>query len=260
MNCKNCQTPQRTDFKYCPNCGAKVVQNRLSFKNITYDITERYFNLDNTFIKTVVQLCIRPETVIDAYIQGVRRKYLNPMSHLGIALTLSGLLIFIMQKVFTADIFDMYGSNRMSEELSSKLYEVIFDYSSLMFVLYIPVFALAGYLTFNRKDYLLSEYVITFIYIMAQWSIVIFPISLITLLWNPKFYVSLSFPLLFVMILYCVFVMQRIHRYPTGAMILRSFVFFMLSVIGYFAIIIGFYIVLFITGTIELQDFAPPPK
>ncbi|MGB5646688.1 MAG: DUF3667 domain-containing protein, partial [Muriicola sp.] len=131
MNCKNCQTPQRTDFKYCPNCGAKVVQNRLSFKNITYDITERYFNLDNTFIKTVVQLCIRPETVIDAYIQGVRRKYLNPMSHLGIALTLSGLLIFIMQKVFTADIFDMYGSNRMSEELSSKLYEVIFDYSSL---------------------------------------------------------------------------------------------------------------------------------
>ncbi len=25
MNCKNCQTPQRTDFKYCPNCGAKVI-------------------------------------------------------------------------------------------------------------------------------------------------------------------------------------------------------------------------------------------
>ncbi|MGB5378134.1 MAG: hypothetical protein WBN26_09125, partial [Muriicola sp.] len=63
-----------------------------------------------------------------------------------------------------------------------------------------------------------------------------------------------------VMILYCVFVMQRIHRYPNGAMILRSFIFLMLSVIGYFAIIIGFYIVLFITGTIELQDFAPPPK
>ncbi len=260
MNCKNCQSPQRTDFNYCPNCGAKVVHHRLSFKNLTYDITERYFNLDNTFIKTVVQLCIRPEVVIDSYIQGVRRKFLNPISHLGIALTLSGLLIFIMQKVFTADLFDMYGGNRMSEELSSKLYEAMFDYSTVMFVLYIPVFAIAGYLTFNRKDYLLSEYMIAFIYIMAQWSIVIFPISLIALIWDPAFYVSLSVPLLFLMVFYCVFVMQRIHHYPTGAMILRSFVFFMLSVIGYFAIIIVFYIVMFLTGTIELQDFAPPPK
>lgn len=260
MNCKNCQTPQRTDFNYCPNCGARVVHHRLSFKNLTYDITERYFNLDNTFINTVWLLCIRPEVVIDSYIQGVRRKFLNPISHLGIALTLSGLLIFIMQKVFTADIFDLYGGNRMSEELSSKLYEAIFDYSTVMFVLYIPVFALAGYFTFNRKDYLISEYIIAFIYIMAQWSIVIFPISIITLLWDPAFYVSLSFPLLFVMILYCIFAMQRIHRYPTGAMILRSFVFFMLSTLGYFAIIIGFYIVMFLTGTIEWQDFAPPPK
>jgi len=257
MNCKNCQTPQRTDFNYCPSCGAKVVHKRLTFKNLTYDITERYFNLDNTFIKTVVQLCIRPEVVIDSYIQGVRRKFLNPISHLGIALTLSGLLIFIMQKVFTADLFNDFGGGKMSEELSGKIFDAIFDYQTLLFILYIPVFAIAGYLTFNRKNYLLSEYMIAYIYIMAQWSIVIFPISLITLLFFPSFYLSLSFPLLFIMILYCVFVMQRIHRFPVSAVILRSFIFFGLAIIGYFMIIIGFYIVLFLTGTIELQDFVP---
>jgi hypothetical protein len=256
MGCKNCQAPLRTDFNYCPSCGAKVVHHRLSFKNLTYDITERYFNLDNTFIKTVVQLCIRPEEVIDAYIQGVRRKYLNPISHLGIALTFSGLLIFIMQKVLTSEMFNGYGA-KLSEETSNKLWDTIIDYSSLLFVLYIPVFALAGYLTFNRKDYLLSEYIIAYIYIMAQWSIVIFPISFIVLLVAPSVYMSLSFPLLFIMILYCVFVMQRIHSYTTGAMILRSFVFFLLTIVGYFGIIILFYIVMFITGTFELQDFAP---
>jgi len=256
MNCKNCQTPQRTDFNYCPNCGAKVVHHRLSFKNLTYDITERYFNLDNTFIKTVVQLCIRPEVVIDSYIQGVRRRFLNPISHLGIALTLSGLLIFIMQKVLTSDMFNTYGG-QLSEAASNKLFDTVFDYSSLLFVLYIPVFAFAGYVTFNRKDYLLSEYMITYIYIMAQWSIVIFPISLITLLAVPSAYMSLSIPLLIVMIFYCVFVMQRIHRYPTGAMILRSFVFFLLAILGYFGLVILFYIVMFLTGTFELQDFVP---
>jgi hypothetical protein len=175
---------------------------------------------------------------------------------LGIALTLSGLLIFIMQKVLTSDMFNTYGG-QLSEAASNKLFDTVFDYSSLLFVLYIPVFAIAGYVTFNRKDYLLSEYMITYIYIMAQWSIVIFPISLITLLAVPSAYMSLSIPLLIVMILYCVFVMQRIHRYPTGAMILRSFVFFLLAILGYFGLVILFYIVMFLTGTFELQDFVP---
>ena len=262
MNCKNCQTPQRTDFKFCPNCGARVVQNRLTFKQLSYDITERYFNVDNRFIKTVVGLCIHPEEVIGSYINGVRRRYLNPISHLGIALTLSGLLIFIMQKVFSSNVFAAVGDmgQQINEEASAKLSEALFDYSSLMFVLYIPVFAIAGYLTFNRKNYLFSEYVILFMYVMAQWSVVIFPISLAVLLIVPSFYFTMSMPLLFVMVVYCVFVMQRIHRYPTGAMILRSFVYFILSLIGYFGIVIVFYIIMFLTGTIELSDFASPPK
>jgi hypothetical protein len=256
MKCKNCQTLQSADFNYCPNCGAKVIHHRLSFKNITYDITEQYFDLDNTFINTVWQLCIRPEVVIDSYIQGVRRRFLNPISHLGIALTLSGLLIFIMQKVLTSDMFNTYGS-QLSEAASNKLFDTVFDYSSLLFVLYIPVFAIAGYLTFNRKNYLLSEYMIAYIYIMAQWSIVIFPISLITLIAAPSSYMSLSIPLLFIMIFYCIFVMQRIHKFPTGAMILRAMVFFLLAIIGYFGLVILFYIVMFLTGTFELQDFVP---
>ena len=128
MNCKNCQTPQRTDFNYCPACGAKVVVNRLSFKNLTYDISERFFDLDNTFIKTVAQLCIQPEKVIDAYIQGVRKRYLNPISHLGIALTLSGILIFTMQKVLTPDIMHAYGGH-LSEKDPQKVFDTVFDYS-----------------------------------------------------------------------------------------------------------------------------------
>ncbi len=259
MNCKNCQTSQKTDFNFCPACGARIVQNRLTFKQLTYDVTERYFNVDNTFIKTIVQLCTRPEAVIESYINGVRRRYLNPISHLGIALTLSGLLLFVMKKVFSSDLFTNAADfgQKMSEELSVKLSEALFDYSSFMFVLYIPVFAIAGYLTLNRKNYLFSEYVIMFMYIMAQWSIVIFPISLAVLLIDPSFYFTLSFPLLFIMVGYCVYVMQRIHKYPTGELILRSFVYFLLSLIGYFGIVIAFYIIMFLTGTIELQDFVP---
>ncbi|WP_373017384.1 DUF3667 domain-containing protein [Muriicola sp.] len=256
MKCKNCQTPQRTDFKYCPACGAKVVVHRLTFKNLTYDITERYFNLDNTFIRTFVQLLVRPEQVIDSYIQGVRRRYLNPISHLGIALTLSGIIVFVMQKVMTPEIFFAYGQ-QLSEEVAGKLYNTVFDYSSLFFILYIPVFAIAGFLTFNRKEYLLSEYIIAFIYILSQWSIFLFPVSLTVLIFAPSFYIDLSFPTLFLMIGYSVFAMQRIHRFQNAAAILRSILFFILTAIGYVGIILLFYAVMFMTGTLELQDFAP---
>jgi len=163
-----------------------------------------------------------------------------------------------MQKVMTPELLFATGGE-LPEEVTQKLYDVIFDFSSLFFVLYIPVFAIAGYITFNRKDYLLSEYMIAFIYIMAQWSIAIFPISLLVLIFSPESYISMSFPMLFIMVAYCIYAMQRIHRFNAAAVILRALIFFALTVIGYFGIIILFYIVMFLTGTLEIQDFAPKP-
>ena len=259
MNCKNCQTPQQTDYKYCPACGAKVVVNRLTFKNLTYDISKHFFDLDNTFFRTFVQLCIHPEKVIDAYIQGVRKRYLNPLSYLGIALTLSGILIFAIQKIMTPDLFLGF-SGDLPEKVAQKLYDSIFDFSSLFFIGYIPVFAIAGYFTFNRKDYFFSEYIITYIYIMAQWSIFTFPFSMLVMIFSPASYVSLSFLMLLVMVVYSLYAMQSIHRFSAAAVVLRSMVFFALMVIGYFGIIFLFYALMFLTGTLEFQDFAPPPK
>jgi len=259
MNCKNCEAPQQTDNNYCPACGAKLVVNRLTFRNLTYDITTHFFDLDNTLFRTIVQLCFHPEKVIDAYIQGVRKRYLNPLSYLGIALTLSGILIFVLQKIMTPDLFFGF-SGELPEKVAQKLYDTLFDFSSLFFIGYIPVFAIAGYLTFNKKDYFLSEYMISYIYIMAHWSIITFPVSLLVLIFSPASYSSMSFPILFFMVMYCLFAMQKLHRFSPATVVLRSLVFFALMVIGYFALIMVFYAILFLTGTLELQDFATPPK
>ena len=108
MTCKNCDTRLRTDFLYCPACGGKVIRNRITIKNLWTDVLERYFNLDNTFVNTFVHLFSKPEVVIEGYLQGLRRKYLNPISYLGIALTLSGVQIFLMSKSIDLLDFDFY--------------------------------------------------------------------------------------------------------------------------------------------------------
>lgn len=257
MNCKNCDTPQRTDFNYCPVCGAKVIQNRITFRNLIFDITERYFNLDNSIVRTFVQLFTKPEVVIESYLGGVRRKYLNPISYLGIALTLSGLLLFLMSHGLANNLdFDLFDQGT-NPELTKKIMPVVYDFSTFIFILYIPIFGLSALLSFNKKSFYFSEYIVAFVYILAHYSIVSFPISLLVLIISPESYAVFSLIMLFAMFGYSIYVLQRIHRLGIGQFILRTMVFAVLAFIGYVGVVIVFYILLFATGTVTVQDFLP---
>ena len=72
MFCKNCERQLRTDFRFCPDCGAKIIRNRITLKNLWGDVVERVFNIDNTFLKTFGHLFSKPEVVIEGYIEGTR--------------------------------------------------------------------------------------------------------------------------------------------------------------------------------------------
>jgi hypothetical protein len=260
MECKNCGNLLPGDFNFCPNCGAKVIRYRLTFKNLWHEVIDRFFDLDNTFFRTFIHLFTKPAEVIDGYISGIRRKYLNPISYLGIALTLSGLTIFLIQKVFDVNMdLDVFNQG-VNPELNQKIMPIMFDFSSLVFVLFIPIFGIAGWLTFNKKGYVFAEYLIVFFYTLAHWSIISFPIGLIMIIVAPSNYLELSTVMLPAMIAYSIYVLQRIHKFRTGQFVLRMFLFLILAFIGYIGIIIAFYVILFATGTITMEDFAPVKK
>jgi hypothetical protein len=56
--------------------------------------------VDNTLAQTFLYLFTKQEVVIDSYITGEPRRYLNPSSYPGIALTLPGITVFLMGRVF----------------------------------------------------------------------------------------------------------------------------------------------------------------
>ena len=97
MNCKNCHTDLQENDDYCKNCGGKVIRKRLSFKNLFEHLSETFFNYDNKLLRTFVQLIKNPEDVIVGYINGVRKKYINPISFFGLSLTLSGFLFLLLK-------------------------------------------------------------------------------------------------------------------------------------------------------------------
>ena len=257
MECKNCQYHRDNPFNFCPECGAKVIHNRLTLKNLSQDIAQRVFDIDNTFARTFTHLFSKPDEVIESYIRGIRKRYMNPIGYFGIAITLSGILLLLMRRFFRDQInYDVFGQGA-NPEVMNKVMNIMFDMNTLIFIIYIPIFAISGWLTFNRKSYNLTEYSVFYIYILAQWSIILFPISLAALVFSPENYLIIGLPLLLALVLYSIYAMQRLNRFTLAQMTLRIPLFSVLIMIGYFGFIMLFYAVLFLTGILSLQDFAP---
>ena len=240
MTCKNCQTTLRTDFSYCPGCGAKVIRKRITLKNLWTDFAERFFNLDNTVLKTISHLFTQPEQVIGGYLNGQRKKYLNPISYFTIALTLSGLLVFIIQRFYGAEVFDFsHGAGQATPEFAKKWAEIVFDLNAFFFVMYIPVLAFPAYLIMNKAKYNFPENLIVFIYILAHYSVCSFPVSLVSVAIDPAGYLDLSRVVIGLMLVYCIYVLQRLHHFSWKALFLRSSLFLGLVVILFFMLVIG---------------------
>ena len=256
MECKNCKAQLYDTHNFCPECGAKVIRNRLSFQNLWEDFKTRFLDYDNTFLITLSHLFSRPEQVIGGYISGVRKRYMDPLSYLGIALTLTGVQIFVTRKISDRIDWDVY-NQEVNPELTQKLMDAVFDYSSLIFLLYIPVFAFAARVTMNMLNFYFSEAIIIFVYIMAQWSIAFFLPTLVILLTFPEYYMQLSFPILVFIIMYSIYCLQRLQNLSIDTLVWRSLLFIFMVLIGYIGIIIVIYCLLFATGTITLHDFVP---
>lgn len=93
MNCKNCQDPLEENAHFCDKCGAKVVLYRITFKQLIIDLFINTFGVDSSFFLTLRKMVTHPDDVINEYLKGIRKRYVNPFAFLAIGAGLS-LLIF----------------------------------------------------------------------------------------------------------------------------------------------------------------------
>jgi len=260
MNCKNCDNILRTDFSFCPDCGSKIIRKRLTNKSLIYDVIERYFNLDNTFLKTIWHMVIKPAQVCGGYISGLRKKYLNPVSMLAISLTLSGFIIFLMKKIALENInFDSLSYLQTSSGGSGtkKIMASTMEYSSILFLFYIPVLAIASYLFFNKKEYNLAEHAVIAIYALTSFSIVSAVYSIITLCFQPQLYFDTALLYSLFMVIFCIYVAYRNSKYRLKSLFWRIPMYGLVVLMGYLGISVLTLGLLFLTGEVSGQDFAP---
>jgi len=181
MECKNCNSPLPIDSRYCARCGNRVVSKRLTVKTVLHQFSNQFFDIDNKILKTFIHLITKPEVVINKFIEGSRKTYANVINYLALSLTLVGFQLLILRKFYPETMESSTTSGGLDPEMEKRIAEMgeyFFDYFGLMTIIFIPFLALATYIIFRNRAYNYAEHIVFNMYASAQYTIMMFFISL----------------------------------------------------------------------------------
>jgi hypothetical protein len=270
MKCKNCHTVISDKNRFCPNCGAKVIHERISLKNIISSLFSTAFGWDNKFFFTLRSLFLRPQKVFKAHIEGVRKRYVNPFAFFAIGAALS-LLVFNhfaedyirMGTNFNGQIeapnnatspVDSSSIDSLTEinteqlliqkeqlEINTKVQRFILKYFNLASFLLLPLYTLLSFWVFG-KPFNFGEHLTINAYINGFLFILVLVLFLIGLVTSPiVYYINIIF-----VVIYYTYAYKRLYKLSFGRSLLKILTFLVILL----AITIVISIVAFAIGAV----------
>ena len=262
MQCKNCYHEIKDEINYCESCGAKVIRNRINLRNLWHDFTEQFLNYDNKLLKTFIHLFTKPGAVIGSYISGTRKRYVNVLSYFAIAVSISGIQIFILKK-FYPELLDFSAVSATQEAAAQNLavWENLTEYQTLSMFLYIPIYALIAKIVFwGNKKYNFTELFVVFMYVLSQLSL----IGVFAFIISAAFSLPigmLGFIMLPLQVIYSAYCLKQIYELDLFQIIIKTVIFFFVALFFLILIIVVLFAVLYLIGGMELiQQVFPPPQ
>ncbi len=78
MQCPNCGSVMSPEVDFCPHCGQKNTDGRVTFRELLDDLFEAIFNIDSKVFRTLGGL-IRPGKLTIDFFKGRQKRYVNPL-------------------------------------------------------------------------------------------------------------------------------------------------------------------------------------
>jgi len=257
MNCKNCEKALEPSDKFCSECGAKVIDHRLTMRHFWAEFSERFFNIDNTFLKTYLALFKKPEDVIGGYINGVRKKYIPVVGYFTIALTLTGLQIFIIRKFFP-NALDISAIMPENNPMDSSYMDWMYDYISIVTLINLPIYALISKLTFiGKSKYNYVEHLVIMTYIFSQYSITSFLFIMTAVFFGINYFI-LGYIFLFLLAIYTAICYKRLYPLKFKELIWRCLLFVFMT--GALIILFGIIQFIFLVINGDFQEMMQTEK
>ena len=179
MNCKTCGSALAVEFRFCPNCGETAHPHRLNMQHVLHGFVHGLLHADKGIFLLVKDLAKQPGRAALDYVQGIRKKYFNPVSFL---LITGGLTFFLRHKLaFTA----AWGSQRLTHYTA----EFIHQYTTPIIVLTIPLLSLYSWLLFRSSGKNYAENMVMNMYMMGEYHL----FSIIAVVLPAYFFPQLNF-------------------------------------------------------------------
>ncbi|QHI36291.1 hypothetical protein IMCC3317_16510 [Kordia antarctica] len=252
MQCKNCEYKLETSTKFCANCGAKVIHKRLTLRNLSSEFSERFLNYDNTLLKTVRHMFTQPEVVIDGFINGTRKKYLNPFNFFLVSLAITGLYNFLYKSFLLEETIAFYENSFMSFNLddtasanSMNGFNFFLEYFNLFAFAAIPIIALVTKITFwNYKKHNFTEHIIINLYAVSQYQLVVYTVSIPLLFLSVEAQTMIGFLFLVSFVFYFFYLFVRMYKLTGKQLVFKMIRFFCIGLV----FLILFFIVAILIG------------
>ncbi|SDH80212.1 DUF3667 domain-containing protein [Winogradskyella thalassocola] len=262
MNCKNCNNTLKASQKFCDECGAKIIQNRLKPKVIAQQINEQFISIDNKFLRTFIDLFRQPETVIVGYINGTRKKYIDVLQYFAISLTLAGIQVFLINTFFRDALDFTPEFAKAIENIPEKNInpmaglnpDFFTKYQGLIYILGVPVSSLATWLVyyiFANKRFNFTEHLVLNLYYSAQIIIITAVFSILFLVTGMN-YLIVSTILGLPTFIYLAYVLKHVFKEDFWNTIAKFLIVMAFYVVIYFIIIVIVFIVLLFSGYFKI--------
>tara|TARA_R100001369_G_scaffold3960_1_gene11930 strand:+ start:2188 stop:2985 length:798 start_codon:yes stop_codon:yes gene_type:complete len=256
MDCKNCHKPLNDIQKFCDYCGAKVIQNRLKPKILAQQVNEEFLSVDNKFLKTLIHLFTKPELVINGYIEGTRKKYINVIQYFAIALTLLGIQVFFMSSVFTDPELYRFefmdnltkGTNQDNNPFGAQSFEQMNSFQSLANTIGVPFSAIATFIAYwvaGLRQFNFTEHLVINLYYGAQIVIISALIYIISLAFGFNYF-GTSLYITVLTYIYFFYVLKRVFQTTFRNTVLPFIIVIAASVFIFLALTIFITIIAFI--------------
>lgn len=193
--CKNCETPNYSDFNYCPQCSQKVNLHRISPHEILHEAIHYFTHADKGIFQLIRDLTLKSGVVAKEYINGKRKKYFPPLNFFLLVAAIFVFISNIPKEVAAIDIQKENSelnsiSDPVQKEKMIHLYErkektmhFIRKYSNLMAMMALPLTAFFFWLFYKKENYNYTEHLVAGMYMLGYCilinTLLILPISLI---------------------------------------------------------------------------------
>jgi hypothetical protein len=190
IQCQNCDT--LIEATYCPQCGQKYSQPRLTLKVLADIAIQSVADLDRGFLHTCKELFRNPHLLIHNYLEGKRIIYTNPIKFLLIWLGVNALLSFsvldidgLMKEFLKKQIT---GNIQLPKTVKNPAVLETYTQSSidatlffmhnqqLIYVGLLPLSALFLYFFFRKQQYYFTEHLTIVTYSYGLYHIIALPL------------------------------------------------------------------------------------